>query len=50
MQEEPALGFGPGVGRSIKRKETENMFFSVFERHGRDSHESKTVPLAEAKS
>ena len=34
---------------SRERKKPENMFLFESERHGRDSHESKTVPLAEAK-
>ena len=33
----------------VEGKKTENAFFSVSERHGRDSRESTTVPLAEAK-
>lgn len=35
MQEEPALGFGPGVGRSIKSKGAENMEFAAI-RHFED--------------
>ena len=33
----------------IKKKKKENVFFFLFERHGRAFPESKTVPLAEAR-